>query len=569
MEEDENNMANDKHVLFAQRTVAKRLHTKLITRIGNLLKDKPSANDLRSYFADLEEALRRIIALHTRYTSRPNLTEEEAVATTAWLNDVQESNESCLHRMKAYLSAIDHKSSRKGKRQCTQWNVSQHKSHVENDVSESSKHSQLPLVDTNIDLEMQLQQARSKHEHTLAEVKRRGEENLSKIQAAINERNGSIQRNRQSIAQPFTSTPIASACASLLDRQPQRYLQFNTTSHREGQSPAIQYSYPPPGPSSYPPPAHWPKIPISKFNGDCRRWPAFAQVMRATIEETALPDLYKVLALRENLTEDIQKRMAHLFNGSYNYSQAWNELKNKYGVSALIIQAHIHHLQMVQPFRNGDFKSLAELASLVRDAVSSVAGDPSMIEFTHSIVVNQLATKLPFNLQQDWGRYAYNLRPKISSLADFDCWLDAIVGAEELRGAKISSYIPPKQNPSMRSAVVFPPTILNASIHETSERPGRANNEWPACLACNDSPGHRLEACVIFRKMLPSQRAAFCGQNNHCFKCLRPGHYGRSCGNTDITCNACPGKHHTLIHGADRVFLAGLSRKIRRLFKYF
>ncbi|KAI9553676.1 hypothetical protein GHT06_021603 [Daphnia sinensis] len=147
---------------------------------------------------------------------------------------------------------------------------------------------------------------------------------------------------------------------------------------------------------------------------------SFRPSMRVTIEETALPDLYKVLALRENLTEDIQKRMAHLFNGSYNYSQAWNELENKYGVSALIIQAHIHHLQMVQPFKNGDFKSLADLPSIVRDAVSSVAGDPSMIEFTHSTVVNQLVTKLSFNLQQDWGRYAYNLRPKISSLADFD-----------------------------------------------------------------------------------------------------------------------------------------------------
>lgn len=69
--------------------------------------------------------------------------------------------------------------------------------------------------------------------------------------------------------------------------------------------------------------------------------------------------------------------MANLFNDSYTYYQAWNELKNKYGVSALIVQAHIHHLQMVQSFRNGDFKSLAELASLVRDAVSSVAGEPT------------------------------------------------------------------------------------------------------------------------------------------------------------------------------------------------
>ncbi|KZS05056.1 Uncharacterized protein APZ42_031858 [Daphnia magna] len=73
--------------------------------------------------------------------------------------------------------------------------------------------------------------------------------------------------------------------------------------------------------------------------------------------------------------------------------------------------------------------------------------------------------------------------------------------------------------------------------------------------ACNENLGHLLEECVLFRKILPFQRAALCGQNNHCFKCLCSGQYGRSCRNTYITCNACPGKHHTLIHGAKRVFL--------------
>jgi hypothetical protein len=71
MEEDENDLANDKHVLFAQRTVAKRFHTKLITRICNSLKEKPKADDVRSNISELEAALRRVVALHTRYASRP------------------------------------------------------------------------------------------------------------------------------------------------------------------------------------------------------------------------------------------------------------------------------------------------------------------------------------------------------------------------------------------------------------------------------------------------------------------------------------------------------------------
>jgi hypothetical protein len=64
--------------------------------------------------------------------------------------------------------------------------------------------------------------------------------------------------------------------------------------------------------------------------------------------------------------------MLNLFNGPYTCARAWRELRNKYGVSAIIIRDHIQHLQMIQSFHNGDFKSLADLAFLVRDAISSV-----------------------------------------------------------------------------------------------------------------------------------------------------------------------------------------------------
>jgi arsenate reductase-like glutaredoxin family protein len=127
MEQEESNLANDKYV-FVQRTVAKTFQTKLITCTGNLLKNKPNADDVKNNISKLEEAIREIIELHTNYTSRLNLLEEETVATTTWLNDVQESNEGCLNRMKGYLSAIDQNSFQKENIASGQWNVIQHRS---------------------------------------------------------------------------------------------------------------------------------------------------------------------------------------------------------------------------------------------------------------------------------------------------------------------------------------------------------------------------------------------------------------------------------------------------------
>lgn len=291
--------------------------------------------------------------------------------------------------------------------------------------------------------------------------------------------------------------------------------------------------------------------------------------MRATIEETTLPDLYKVLALRENLTEDIQKRMAHLFQRFIQLLTSLEWIKKQ------IWCVSINYSSSHPSFSNGPtfqkrWLQIACWPRFSRPRRSLKCSWGSKHDRIHALNSSQpTCNKTSLQFAARLGTIRIQSSPKISSLADFDCWIDAIVGAEELRGAKINSYIPPKQNQSMRSAAAFPPTILNASIHETSERPSRANNDWPACPACNDNPGHRLEACVIFRKILPSQWAAFCGQNNHCLKCLRPGHYGRSFRNTDITCNACSGKHHTLIHGAERVFPGRLQSKGNKTVQIF
>ena len=185
--------------------------------------------------------------------------------------------------------------------------------------------------------------------------------------------------------------------------------------------------------ATFAPPSRWPKIIVEKFNGDPRKWQRFAHGIHAIVRDANIPDSYKLLGLQDNITEDIRKRTGHIFNGSYAFESAWNELEIKYGNPGLIMQAHNQHLLQVQPFKTGDFNSLFTLAADVRDAVSSVSVEHSK-EFTFSTVITSLASKLPIQLQIDWGKYAYSLRPNLPSLRDFDKWIDIAVGAEEYRG---------------------------------------------------------------------------------------------------------------------------------------
>ena len=134
------------------------------------------------------------------------------------------------------------------------------------------------------------------------------------------------------------------------------------------------------------------------------------------------------------------------------------------------------------------------------------------------------------------------------------------MGGEELRGAKLSSSSdackPPSQLasfskpakpyvPSASSSYYRGPTVLSQSV---------SNDDYRQCQVCQESPGHRLEMCNVFKRMLVNVRAAFCAENNHCFKCLTNGHYAAKCRFQNAACRECNGQHHTMLHGADRQF---------------
>lgn len=74
--------------------------------------------------------------------------------------------------------------------------------------------------------------------------------------------------------------------------------------------------------------------------------------------------------------------MAHIFTPPYTYQTAFNELKIKYGNPEVIVQAQVNNLLMVQSIKVGDYRSLFELASLVRDVVSGAQSREHLQQYT-------------------------------------------------------------------------------------------------------------------------------------------------------------------------------------------
>lgn len=70
-----------------------------------------------------------------------------------------------------------------------------------------------------------------------------------------------------------------------------------------------------------------------------------------------MPDSLKLLSLQDALVDEIQKRIAYIFNNGYSFEQAYYELSEKYGSSGSVMQAHNSHLLQTQPVRVGDFNA--------------------------------------------------------------------------------------------------------------------------------------------------------------------------------------------------------------------
>ncbi|KZS09234.1 Uncharacterized protein APZ42_026600 [Daphnia magna] len=337
-----------------------------------------------------------------------------------------------------------------------------------------------------LDLEFKLEQSILDQERNLDDIKRKSEREQQDIQRSIDHENRRMEILSGAPKNPLTSTPRSSA-------------------HH---SPNINQSTVSP----------LAKISITPFDGDSRHWLPFAHAIHATVEKTNMSDSYKLMSLRDSLTDDIRKRMAHIFTGRNSYTQAWYEIQSKYGIPGNIIQAHVRCLTQVPALQPGDLKSLFDLTVKARDAVTSVHGEQSMGEFTYSTIVTTLASKLPGDLQRECGRYAYNLQPRIPSLADFDKWINATVGAEELCGvtvntvpAKVQQSYPPRERPPYGS------TILNLSSNAAGPAQANGARETPVLEKPNADILHNLAVFIdhrvpveeICQKLSVSRRTLF------------------------------------------------------------
>ncbi|KAI9555908.1 hypothetical protein GHT06_018433 [Daphnia sinensis] len=459
--------------LFGMRTNAKRRHTNLLRQARELININATREEFEAFMPTLELAHTNLVHIHERYVAATRLDDGEQHAAATYLENINNLQAACDQ---AVAAALQRTTPRRA------WNISNTVVHelCQNVSIPQPEHQEIDAVsivpepqqpngplqpnqagrsnDTQhdtlnhanfdlhtaakqrkIDLEFRLKQAKIKQDRELKDLELRNAREREDLELEIQYENHLIESCGGAIGSP-PNIPIL---------------------------PVVVNSTPPAQPN-FAPSHHWLKLDVAKFNGNPRKWLKYAHGIRATIRDVNMPESLKLLGLQESLKEDIQRRVAHIFTGAYTFQSAWAELEKKYGSPHLIIQAHDQHMQQLPSFRTGVFNALFNLAAAVRDAVSSV--DESHVMMFNTIA-NLLHTKLPINLQTDWGKYAYGL-DRMATLKDFDKWIDRVLSAEELRGGKLSSS-------NTMNAVRNPVQPSNSNRQLGSYTPGSSNYNYP------------------------------------------------------------------------------------------
>lgn len=74
-----------------------------------------------------------------------------------------------------------------------------------------------------------------------------------------------------------------------------------------------------------------------------------------------------------------------------------------------------------------------------------------------------------------------------------------------------------------------------------------------ACVHCDGN--HHIEVCFKFKRLSVQERTVVVNEKNLCYRCLFPSHRG-AVGRKGNKCEIASftGRHHTLLHGAPRIY---------------
>ena len=288
-----------------------------------------------------------------------------------------------------------------------------------------------------------------------------------------------------------------------------------------------------------------PKINLPTFDGNVLSWqPYYQSIKVSVVDNPSLADVQKLEYLMRSLKGSAAEAVKGFAVVQGNYKPVLETLKERFGHTRLILDAHVRSLIHLPRLSSDDATSMRKFYDEVIGHVRSVEsmGEKFNSETLAPVLVPLIVDKLPKEVVEKWELELNEEKAKQ------DCVEVKILFTflEQLIRAKESS-----QPPSLNSKV---PAKENFGNRENRFKFNRSQKSSTSALCATTHEGkcvvcyknHGLKSCVSFLSLPVNERFRKAASKGLCFRCLEPGHRAEMC--QKPPCKHCQGRHHSLLH---------------------
>ena len=268
--------------------------------------------------------------------------------------------------------------------------------------------------------------------------------------------------------------------------------------------------------------AKLPKLSITKFDGTFANWLPFWNKFEAEIDKTELAPVTKFAYLKELLEPKVRTDIDGLPLTREGYERAKNIIKEEYGKTSEIINAHVNNileLPTVTSANLGKVNCFYKTLLFNVQSLETLGKIERVNGMTRSVLDKLKGIKADLVRGQDnWQDWDL---PRLTQA--LKKWRDVNPVPEE---SNVASKVTPPKHPDKRSP-----------LYHADTRNQRH------CVYCED-PSHASRDCTRVSTM--DARKRMLAQKRMCFNCTGPKHHAADC-KSKMRCQKCGQKHHTSI----------------------
>ncbi|KAL4108119.1 hypothetical protein QTP88_018370 [Uroleucon formosanum] len=288
-----------------------------------------------------------------------------------------------------------------------------------------------------------------------------------------------------------------------------------------------------------------PEIPLPKFSGEFREWPAFRDKFSALVNSRSdLSNFEKIYYLMGCLEGAAAEAVQSIPVAGDNYTLVWSTLSERFNRPRLVATSLVEQLLHTPPMTHESLHDLNSFLCTFHENFSLI--NALKLPDLGSFILFTMAFRcLPVHTRKTFEASNTAEYPSITQLLEFVRSRVAIL--EVVGDTKKSSVLAASKDGKSTGQSVKggDPLGKRSSSRAMSFVTAKTDVKCPCC-----SEQHKLTSCIKFKSWTNEDRVRWTRENRLCFICFGADHWVPRC-KSKPNCNKCTQRHHFLLHSSE------------------